>query len=198
MANFKCVGKLNHNWKGGKTLHSSGYVLIRVPKGHHMRGVNGYAYEHRVAAENKYGRKLLDGECVHHIDGDKQNNNPDNLVVCKSSAYHSVLHRKVTCKQRRLPDESNPIIKCGCGCGRKFRKYDQWNRPRSFSSNCGVSGEKHPSATITKELADSIRSDRRSIMTIARLYNVSRFVVAYIKHGKTWKWKSVDALPHSG
>jgi len=38
-------------------------------------------HEHRVIAEQMIGRPLMPGEIVHHIDGDKQNNDPSNLQV---------------------------------------------------------------------------------------------------------------------
>lgn len=48
-------------------------------------------HEHRVVAEKKIGRKLQKGEVVHHIDGDKTNNHPDNLQVMTDSE-HARLH----------------------------------------------------------------------------------------------------------
>lgn len=60
-------------WKGGRRIDSAGYVLIRI--GDH------YELEHQLVAEQKLGRSLLPDERVHHIDGDKQNNNPDNLML---------------------------------------------------------------------------------------------------------------------
>src|SRR5262245_29830832 len=38
-------------------------------------------HEHRVVAERTLGRALVKGEVVHHIDGNKKNNHPDNLAV---------------------------------------------------------------------------------------------------------------------
>ena len=38
---------------------------------------------HRVAAEKKLGRKLLEGETVHHLDFNGMNNDPSNLMVFK-------------------------------------------------------------------------------------------------------------------
>jgi hypothetical protein len=38
-------------------------------------------HEHRIVAEQKIGRPLRKGEVVHHVDGDKLNNDPNNLQV---------------------------------------------------------------------------------------------------------------------
>ena len=53
--------------------------------------------EHRVVAENILGRLLKAGEVVHHIDGDKRNNTPDNLMVLDSQSDHMKLHRREKC-----------------------------------------------------------------------------------------------------
>ena len=44
-------------------------------------------HEHRTVAEEKLGRKLKKGEVVHHIDGNKRNNHPDNLEVMMQSDH---------------------------------------------------------------------------------------------------------------
>ncbi|MEG4350285.1 HNH endonuclease [Microcoleus sp. LAD1_D3] len=49
-------------------------------------------YLHRVIAEQTIGRKLRPGEVVHHLDHDKTNNSPDNLVVCSSASVHWQYH----------------------------------------------------------------------------------------------------------
>ena len=48
-------------------------------------------HEHRAIAEAILGRKLAANEVVHHKDGDKHNNQPDNLIVMTRSE-HSRLH----------------------------------------------------------------------------------------------------------
>jgi hypothetical protein len=125
-------GPKNGFWKGGKSIASNGYVLIRVGVNHHLSDVRGYAYEHRLVAEQKIGRRLINGEIVHHKNGDKKDNRPCNLEVVTGNWDHYVKHRSRT--DLRFPDEENPIVECECGCGETFRKYDAGNRPRRFVS----------------------------------------------------------------
>jgi hypothetical protein len=49
---------------------------------------------HRWAAEKKIGRKLKEGEVVHHKDRNKQNNSPSNLHIFKSQIEHDKAHKK--------------------------------------------------------------------------------------------------------
>ena len=46
---------------------------------------------HRYVMEQKLGRKLLRTEIVHHIDGNKLNNNPDNLELM-TLVEHTRMH----------------------------------------------------------------------------------------------------------
>lgn len=147
----------NNNWRGGKSIASNGYVLIRVGTEHRLSDVRGYAYEHRIVAEAKVGRCLRKGELVHHIDGNKQNNDPENLEVCESHRHHLAKHRKPD-SILRDPGEANSLISCKCGCGSQFEKFDPTGRPRIFiSGHNTLSG-----VSLSTEMWDVIPPDKCS------------------------------------
>lgn len=139
------TGANNPNWHGGRVLASNGYVLIRVGTAHHLADVRGYAYEHRLIAEEKIGRRLEPGELVHHKDENKQNNSPDNLEVVLGNTEHLAHHRGCD-SNRQLPDESNELVECACGCGEQFLKYDEDKRPRRFIT--GHNTTRHREAAV--------------------------------------------------
>ncbi len=81
------VGNLSPVWKGGRYI-SFGYVLVWNPV------KQKYEREHRKIMEQHLGRELLPSEDVHHINGDKQDNRIENLVVL-SKSEHTTIHEEM-------------------------------------------------------------------------------------------------------
>ena len=77
----KCAKSSRIKPEGSK--RKDGYVRVTID--------GERRYLHRHVAEQKLGRKLRKKEHVHHIDGDKSNNHPDNLEIIegtKHARYH--------------------------------------------------------------------------------------------------------------
>lgn len=93
----------NSSWKGGERIER-GYLQVYNPE-HHKAAPNGYVRYHDIVAEEKLGRELKwyglgdeRSEVVHHINGNKLDNRPENLVVL-SNKEHRRIHSAVTKEQ---------------------------------------------------------------------------------------------------
>ena len=89
----------NSSWAGG-IRQEKGYVLLYRPE-HPNAKPNGYVREHDLVASEMIGRPLRwygatdsRSEVVHHINGDKTDNTPQNLLVL-SPKEHRRIHSAV-------------------------------------------------------------------------------------------------------
>ena len=62
---------------------------------HPLSNTSGYVYYHRHVASLKIGRWLLSEEVVHHIDGNKTNNSPENLEVLSREEHGRLEQNKI-------------------------------------------------------------------------------------------------------
>ena len=83
-----------HSWKGGRVL-IKGYWMIYAPDHPHCTKKKRVA-EHRLVMEKKLGRYLDPKEVVHHLDHNRENNAPDNLMLFSSNGKH--LHHELNGK----------------------------------------------------------------------------------------------------
>ena len=89
-----CRMKINHPRKGkGKQeyLNKCGYLMRQID--------NKGSYVHRLVMEEYLGRKLEDGEVVHHIDGNKINNDIENLELLLKQEHHKLHSPKEKMKE---------------------------------------------------------------------------------------------------
>ena len=69
----------NPSWKGGRVTTHEGYIRKYMPE--HPNSNHQYILEHRFVMEKKLGRYLTKNEIVHHLNGIRDDNRPENLHV---------------------------------------------------------------------------------------------------------------------
>lgn len=99
-------------WSGGRIVTRHGYIKLYCPEHPKCVRVNEnrakkfpdrywpkdkYVWEHRLVMEKHLGRYLKPNEVIHHINGIRDDNRLENLIVFQSNAEHLAHDLKGKC-----------------------------------------------------------------------------------------------------
>lgn len=102
-------GESHYAWNGGRYI-SNGYMIVSISADDPMFSMTrdrGRVGEHRLVMARDIGRPLLESETVHHIDGDKLNNDIANLQLRNGNHGKGFAHACLDCGSNNI--KSVPI-----------------------------------------------------------------------------------------
>lgn len=107
-------------YRDKKRHDKNGYVVVNIPDHPKAFDATGdkkpdsfCVYEHVLIAEELLDRPLKEGEVVHHLDENRSNNSPDNLIVLYNG-MHVKLHKWLN-KHEIIPNQKQEKrLQLGC------------------------------------------------------------------------------------
>ena len=103
------TGPDSPGFTGRRQTMTHKYVYLYMPehpKASTSESMRGYVAEHRLVWEEAHGRYLTDAEIVHHINGVRDDNRPENLVALTRAAHMRGHAKERTIATRRKLSEA--------------------------------------------------------------------------------------------
>ena len=109
LMNAQKKGKLGANWKGGRNPTGDGAIRRYIfkdnpffPMINREEAVGGYVLEHRLIIAEYLGRCLKPQEIVHHLNGIRDDNRIENLILVNAQNHEK--RTLVKALQRRIKE----------------------------------------------------------------------------------------------
>lgn len=95
-------------------IDNKGYRRLYRPD-HYRADKRGYVLEHIWVWENTHGELVGEGNCIHHINGDKLDNTPSNLIKM-ANKEHTILHhagaKRSNTTKNKISQKAKKRFKC--------------------------------------------------------------------------------------
>lgn len=135
-------GERHHEWKGGRTVDKSGYVLLRAPDHPHKNNA-GYVREHRLVMERHIGRYLTPDEVVHHKNRVHDDNRIENLQLYSSNGAHLSEELKGHCPKWTAEGRKKILAAHRRWCVEEYKKNHPIRGVRRLLLSSFQSGKTH-------------------------------------------------------
>ena len=166
--------------------------------GHPRADKNGIVLEHIVIAEQKLGRHLSPDEVVHHIDGNKKNNVPENLMVFASRADHTAFHHgSVAYEKNGIWTCKRINMKAVCNhCGKVFTLYyGRKIRDNLYCSKECYYADRTQVNSSVNDLINELQNANGNFSSVGRKYCVSPNAIVKILKKNGLPYHSSDYKP---
>lgn len=121
---------------GHRIMRADGYVAIKVREGTHT-----YELEHRVVAAEKYGRPIGKDEHIHHLNGIRSDNRPENLEVVAPGDHARLSNQQGVVKRQTMRRELAELERYR----KKYGPLPPVLEPQEDERNCDFCGKSyHP------------------------------------------------------
>lgn len=173
-----------------KILELNGYTVLYMPEYHQTIGNSGCVYEHRYIMEQYLGRILAPEETIHHEDGNKKNNNINNLTLFKTKSDHNRYHKTgIKIKENDyyispiIPYISTQDLRCN-RCGTKITRSSKYG----LCYKCWVELNKSKIKPSKENLLHICQKYKGNFTEIGKIFNISDNAVR--------KWCKTYNLPY--
>lgn len=110
---------------------SNGYAMLYAPDNPRAKNNKGLLVKRCIlVAEKAIGKYLPKKAVVHHVDENKLNDLPSNLVICEDENYHRLFHRRA----RIVKAGGNPEIQQLCSTCNVVRNHCWFRKVKGYYS----------------------------------------------------------------
>ena len=178
-------------YEGHKVITTNDYYDVYYPQ-HPKARENGSVMLHILVAEKMLGRNLTEQEVIHHIDGNRKNNNENNLMVFATQSDHISYHQMIKSKTKKdfILKQINGVYHCNYK--NKHTVCRICSKPIYAYSKTGVCNSCYHTSTrkVIRPTRETLKSEikHNSFVALGRKYGVSDKAIT--------KWCKFYNLPY--
>ena len=107
------LGEQANNWKGGRITRAGGYIYVQKYGHHRAQRYGQYVAEHILVWEEYHKTLLPDEFIIHHLNGIKSDNRPENLIALSKGKHHGhlvfhELQKRIKFLENKLNENNQP------------------------------------------------------------------------------------------
>ena len=182
-------------------MKRNGYILKHCSN-HPRADSSGYVYEHILVAERILGRHLTEEEVVHHIDKNRTNNDPTNLMIFATDSEHHAFHKGSQAWTNDVvwhASKKTTYKKC-LYCGKLYQilSYEHLDKRKYCSVDCYNKDNDIHNKDKLQNIQNLLVKNNGNFSAVARILNVSSSGLAKLLKQNGLPYHSKNYKSNSG